>query len=778
MPESSGPLGESSDEVQKEFATIKARFKTDIASLSKLTREFGGLKNSLRDINTELTKMIALGAQTTTTLQGIAQAGGGVGGASIPGPATGTGGRTPAGGTGGIAVSASSGMWAKFSNNLRNANTEITKATTPAGMAINLGLQGLEQGMGWTQTRIKAHAPYALSSDRMGMLLRQMEGGRMTQLQYQANFREPLTNYLIGNEGITPLLGLQATTGLNATQMAKGVEGIRVASGFGYSTQDATKMIRALAQPGSSNMMTMMLGMGLYGPGGTARDPMDVIRNTVQRMGLTNPAMLEGALQPGSMTRANLARTGLPVDMQDLVIQYAQENVSFQELGGRGMYDPSNKAHRRRMGVEEGYATEFERTRMAEADREENFYRRQIDNYAQLEKNTQRLIEVFGALEDTLSPLIGAQVSLTNKWWRGALPLAMGAVGAAIGTPFGMPMLGAAAGFTGGQFISKSLGDPEPINPTDFSQFGLKTNLVGSGAGGTTGIQALANLAALPAEQGGIATKLTLISGTRTKAEQWALFADKQSGGGLDGRHTVVGEGHWSQDAPQQGDRIYEGRHYRLNATGRARGYAAPPGKSRHQTGAAADLGPDSAHSWIAQNVAQFGMRTATNEDWHVTLSSDVMPPATDTVTTPRGVRGTLSIASTAQRVYSPSTGVRAKSDAVRITQAATARLDLKSLQRRHAMYSPVDYSAVNLPVGSDGPGLLGGDPTPSAISQWGPGPWNSTMGGGGGGPVITISPTLNLSGSGNSAVDAQRLADQVIRLIETSRVVQTLRRT
>ena len=80
-------------------------------------------------------------------------------------------------------------------------------------------------------------------------------------------------------------------------------------------------MISALAQPGSSNMMTMMLGMGLYGPGGQQRNPMDVIRNTVRRMGLTNEEMVQGAFQPGSMTRANLRRTGLPEDMQNLVLQ-------------------------------------------------------------------------------------------------------------------------------------------------------------------------------------------------------------------------------------------------------------------------------------------------------------------------------------------------------------------------------------------------------------------------------------------------------------------------
>ena len=96
-PGGGGALGAGGpDEIQKAFATVKARFKTDVAALSKLTREFGGLKDSLKDINVELTKMIALGADTKVALQGIAQAGGGVG---LPGPATGDGRSSPAGGT-------------------------------------------------------------------------------------------------------------------------------------------------------------------------------------------------------------------------------------------------------------------------------------------------------------------------------------------------------------------------------------------------------------------------------------------------------------------------------------------------------------------------------------------------------------------------------------------------------------------------------------------------------------------------------------------------------
>jgi hypothetical protein len=48
----------------------------------------------------------------------------------------------------------------------------------------------------------------------------------------------------------------------------------------------------------------------------------------------------------------------------------------------------------------------------------------------------------------------------------------------------------------------------------------------------------------------------------------------------------------------------------------------------------------------------------------------------------------------------------------------------------------------------------------------------------GGGGAVVTIAPVIHLNGSGNDAVDAQRLAQKVIHMIETAEAVRSLRRS
>jgi hypothetical protein len=63
------------------------------------------------------------------------------------------------------------------------------------------------------------------------------------------------------------------------------------------------------------------------------------------------------------------------------------------------------------MGIEDNFATQVEETDRVRGARDEQFYRRQADNYADLEKQTQKLIEVFGALEDKLSGIIGARTS-------------------------------------------------------------------------------------------------------------------------------------------------------------------------------------------------------------------------------------------------------------------------------------------------------------------------------------------------------------------------------
>src|SRR5262249_8817264 len=50
--------------------------------------------------------------------------------------------------------------------------------------------------------------------------------------------------------------------------------------------------------------------------------------------------------------------------------------------------------------------------------------------------------------------------------------------------------------------------------------------------------------------------------------------------------------------------------------------FAAPPGKSLHGRGMAADLGPPSQYGWIAANARRFGLDAGTRqgEPWHVQL--------------------------------------------------------------------------------------------------------------------------------------------------------------
>lgn len=763
---------ETSGGRREAFATVKQRFSVDENAIKGMSTQFDGLAKSLDSVNKQLDAIISKGPSAMNALGGIAGAsgGGGAGGAPLVSSQT----SNQAGTTGATGAAMSSGIWDKYKNMLSAGRSDAMAANAARsaaipspgaiGGAIGGGMKSFGKWMttgsggfgsmtapaaqlgmnalNWTRNRYQGASDYMLTSDRTGMLMRQMYGG--TQLQYQRRYREPMTNALIGNEGIEQMLNLQLTTGLGRTRqqqqsMLSGVEGIRVASGFGYDTGQATQMISAMAQPGSSNMMTMMLGMGLYGPGGKQNDPMDVIRNTVRRMGLTNESMVQGAFQPGSMTRANLARTGLPVDMQNMVLQYAQENIEFKKAGGEGMYDPSSKKDRQRMGVEEGYATEFERTRREETRRSEDFYRRQVDNYEQLEENTQAMIRLSAALEDKFSGLIGTQMNAAqHPLIRIGLPvlgglagMAFGPGGAAVGTKL---MMGIGAGMA----ASNAVGDEDDpsssrVMPTNFSGKGLQGALVGDGTG--IGIQAMANAAASEAGH-----KLTLTSGTRTDAEQKDLF---------EARHNLVipGKTQGAVNGRRRSDglRYADGTGgvvagwYRLNQKGHDKGLAMPPGASNHQTGDAADLGPRSAEAWIAANAGRFGLKNPTNaegapEPHHVSLSGSGASP-------------------------NMSAG-----DMSGITALQTAQWGGTSSAYASSTIAPValpqGVSTTTAPVASSGTQQSTVATSVATTS----------------GNTITIAPSITLAGTGSDAVDAQNLANKVIKIIETSEAVQALR--
>jgi hypothetical protein len=362
---------------------------------------------------------------------------------------SGAGGQMPSGGTG-----------------IAGGITSLTGGgfKAPAGGANVAGVAtaALSAGISAIDSRIATGRDYALSADKLSVLLQQITGG--TQRDIMA-MRAPLTNYRLGAGGINQLLGLQASTGINAQQQASSVEFMRTLSGFTMDAGGATSIIRSLADPETVNRMFMMTGTSLIGPGGQVRDTKSLIQDLAKRAGLTDPRLAKSAIAPGSVTRANLAQMGVVGDLQEQVIQYAQSNIQFQKRGGRGMYDPSSEEDRKKMGIEENFATQEAETERVRGKRSEQFYRDQADSYASLEKQTQTLTEVFGKLEHQLRGIISARTEnrLGMKLLGGALMLG----GAAL-APFSAGGSLAAVGI-GAAMVGNPVGDGLEPTKSDYS---------------------------------------------------------------------------------------------------------------------------------------------------------------------------------------------------------------------------------------------------------------------------------------------------------------------
>jgi hypothetical protein len=227
---------------------------------------------------------------------------------------------------------------------------------------------------------------------------------------------------------------------------------------------------------------------------------------------------------------------------------------------------------------------------------------------------------------------------------------------------------------------------------------------------------------------------LSLTSGIRDSQRQRELFLE---------RH----------DEDPEGNRSFEGKTYSLNAVGKAKGYAAPPGSSLHEVGLAADLGPKTSYGWIVANAHRFGLRHGASygEPWHVapagSFGSDMTrAKAAYNAANPRpattSAAGHVSHTRTgASRSAGVSAGVSAGN--VHMTKGMGIAESIKTIETANT-------ARVTAGVGDDG----------------------------GGGAVVTIAPVIHLNGSGNDAVDAQRLAQKVIHMIETAEAVRSLRRS
>lgn len=517
-------------------------------------------------------------------------------------------------GTGAAGASPANGNYANAINPTMSGAGNAPQGTTAAMRAASAGDQppmspGKAAGLSFLGSafsaigagisgRIERGYDYSLAADKMSVLYQQMTG--KSQQGVQDAYRYGLTNYRLGGgDSVNTLLQMQAQTGLIAQKQAAGFEALRTATGYGYSAGDMTSMATALASPDVVNRMFMTTGVSMIGIGGEQNSMMDVVQKLVQRTGLTDPNVLKGAFLPGSVTRQQLRFMGLPEDMQNMVLQYAQENATFKEKGGKGMYDPSKREDRTRMGIEESFATQKEETDRVKMLREENFYNRQADNFADMERVTQSLTKTFGKLEDELRKVLGAGIS------GGSITKSLSGIGMAAGMgltmvapEFGIPLMAISAlfgGSLGGDPVPSAKGNSDLVIPAYKGKTTLSKVKASSSFKGLHPKMQERVLSMIVASGG----RVGFGEGLRSSATQEKMFRDRY-------RKAQPGE---------KPDATWNGEAY-VHVKGAA---AAPPGKSMHEIGLAADLTGDM--EWIKQNAHKFNLRSfydVNNEPWHV----------------------------------------------------------------------------------------------------------------------------------------------------------------
>ncbi len=461
--------------------------------------------------------------------------------------------------------------------------------------AVAAGIQMInEQVISRIDDRVDRNKAYAIGADKLSVMLQQTTG--LSQNQVSNQMRMPLTKYRLGANGINDLLSLEARTGISAQGNASSVEAMRTLSGFGLSTGQIADSMQQMGSADVVNRMFMMTGTSMYGIGGKQKSQMQVVQDLTKRLGLSNEEILKGGMQQGSVVRQRLEMAGVGEDLQNQILNYAKSNVQFKKKGGTGMYDPSNREHTKLMGVEDNFATQQAETERTGIAREEQMYKRQADNYADMEKNLQKVNAALGKFEDALQGIIGTRTSLRGNLFAKALPFIGGAIGgiASLGNPAGI-----AAGFAVGTAAAGTLGDPHgsEANPGRIAEQKPTTKLKNSALISKLKPVLRDPLARLLADRPGIGVGGTL----RSPDEQKRMFLSR----------------YFKTD--KQTDTYYEGSYWEKKP-GVAK--AAPPGLSYHEIGLAADLTFESKADidWLRANANKYGLDefSRIGEPWHV----------------------------------------------------------------------------------------------------------------------------------------------------------------
>lgn len=449
--------------------------------------------------------------------------------------------------------------------------------------------------LNYSTGRLDRNEAYSLTLDQYNVQMQQLTG--MSRVEVGQNMRQPLEAYRLGQGGINAFMGFQAQTGyFNLPQgYAQSVAGIRALSGYSLSTADVLSNQQQLMRPEVANRMFFMGGVNAFTAGGQLNDPIAMRSQIVDRMGLSNPAIARSALMPGSVTRMRLADLGLDEAMQTEIIQYGLAQNSFRAAGGQGMYDPGQAAHREMAGIEDNFATQREETARLQTARDEAQVRDTLGGRAQGERFEQGVTRFMTAVDKFVNKI--------DNLVAGVRPFTR--------------MAGIGDGDAGAPSAAATPPSSKPMSPDDSSRD--HEIMVPSAGRGSRRIplaemrnsQRMRNLQ--PSLRDRIIRMMRenpnigINSGYRDEAEQEALFYKQMEE--TDAANSQV---------------EHDGKYWRSK-----QGYAftAPPGRSMHGVGLAADIfddGDGGSYEWIVANSARFGLNNwrakgwRHDEPWHV----------------------------------------------------------------------------------------------------------------------------------------------------------------
>jgi hypothetical protein len=302
--------------------------------------------------------------------------------------------------------------------------------------------------------------------------------------------------------------------------------------------------------------------------------------------------------------------------MQELLFDYAQSQQQYTAAGGKGQYDPRLKEHREVLGgTDDTLAAQMEETDRKRMMREEKMFSSSMDAYVAMEKHQQRMVDLLTSIDSALSAAYGARAQTRTFMRPLGRALQLGGAAAMAAAPvtggLGLILGGAAIGI--GSAIA---GDPEDTGGSSPS--------VGSS---TVSSSSAARDSEIMVPTWGKQASLAEVKNKASFKKLHPTMQQRLLAMMRENPNVGFGGGHRSGDSQKQmflsryrrtneKTKIYWDGSYWEHVSGAA---AAPPGRSMHEIGLAADLTGDT--DWVTRNAARFGLKNfanVNNEPWHV----------------------------------------------------------------------------------------------------------------------------------------------------------------